>query len=93
MEYSPLTWMSSAQSHLSLLDKVQGRVDRLIHGAGGQGQQKRERQQQRLNPHTHQDNSTQLLDSMEHQRRVGALTVLHRSKVQLTPHLMEVRIP
>ena len=63
VEYSPLTWMSSAQSHLSLLDKVQGRVDRLIHGAGGQGQQKRERQQQRLNPHTHQDNSTQLLDS------------------------------
>ncbi|KAG0717669.1 hypothetical protein GWK47_053963 [Chionoecetes opilio] len=27
MEYSPLTWMSSAQCHLSLLDKVQRRAE------------------------------------------------------------------
>ncbi|XP_045131249.1 uncharacterized protein LOC123516157 [Portunus trituberculatus] len=33
MEYCLLTWMSSAQSHLSLLDKVQRRAERLIQGA------------------------------------------------------------
>ncbi|MPD00395.1 hypothetical protein E2C01_095863 [Portunus trituberculatus] len=39
MEYSPLSWMCSAQSHLSLLNKVQRRAERLLHGAGGLGQQ------------------------------------------------------
>ena len=31
MDYNPLAWMSSAQSHLSLLDKVQRRAERLIN--------------------------------------------------------------
>ncbi|KAG0719571.1 hypothetical protein GWK47_050170 [Chionoecetes opilio] len=36
MDYSPLTWMSSAQCHLSLLDKVQRRTERLIQLTDGQ---------------------------------------------------------
>ena len=40
IEYSPLTWMSSAQCHLSLLDKVQRRAERLIQEAGGMQHQR-----------------------------------------------------
>ena len=45
MEYSPLSWMSSAQCHLSLLDKVQRRAERLIHYTNGQQQQQQQHQQ------------------------------------------------
>ena len=41
MEYSSLTWMSSAQSHLSLLDKVQRRAEHLINDARDQTQRHR----------------------------------------------------
>ena len=41
MEYSPLTWMSSAQCHLSLLDGVQRRAERLIYGVNHRQQQRR----------------------------------------------------
>ena len=34
-----------------------------------------------------------LLDSLEHRRMVGALTVLHKAQVQQVPHLAELRIP
>ena len=36
VEHSPLTWMGSAQSHLSLLDKVQWQAECLIYDASGQ---------------------------------------------------------
>ena len=38
MESSPLTWMSSGQGHLSMLDKVQQRAERLIADAYGHQQ-------------------------------------------------------
>ena len=33
------------------------------------------------------------LDSLEHRRKVGALTVLHKAQVQQVPHLAGLRIP
>ncbi|MPC29562.1 G-protein coupled receptor moody [Portunus trituberculatus] len=57
MEYISFTGMSNAQSHLSLLDKVQRRARRFIHAP------------------------------MEHRRRIGSLTVLHKAQVLRTPHL------
>ncbi|KAG0718976.1 hypothetical protein GWK47_051445 [Chionoecetes opilio] len=59
MEYSPLTWMSSAQCHLSLLDKVQRRAERLIHPTADQHHMERRprqqwRQQQRRLQQQHQ---------------------------------------
>ena len=103
MEYSPLSWMSSAQCHLSLLDKVQRRAERLIQEAGGvrlqhhhQGQRQWRQQQQQNHQlptqHQHQPQRA-LLDSLEHRRRVGALTVLHKAQVLNTPHLAALRVP
>ena len=93
MEYSPLSWMSSARRHLSLLDKVQRRAERLINAAEGQErrpprlrQQQQQQQQQQLTPDSR-------LDSLDHRRKVGALTVLHKAQVQLTPHLAALRVP
>ena len=92
MEYSPLAWLSSAQLHLSLLDKVQRRAERLIYEADDQGHQ--DAAQQRPNPRSHQGVPThQLLDSLEHRRRVGALTVLHKAQVQHVPHLTTLQVP
>ncbi|XP_050690070.1 uncharacterized protein LOC126982212 [Eriocheir sinensis] len=62
MEYSPLTWMSSAQCHLSLWDKMQRRAERLIYGIsdhqqqqgrrrGHRQQQQWQQQQQHQHPH------------------------------------------
>ena len=107
MEYSPLTWMCSAQGHLSLLDKVQRRAERLIsdnydhqqrHHPGQQlrhrPHERRPQQQHRHPPEAHQNaSSTPMLDSLEHRRRVGALTVLHKAQVQYTPHLAALRVP
>ncbi|MPC95521.1 hypothetical protein E2C01_090737 [Portunus trituberculatus] len=96
MEYSPLSWMCSAQSHLSLLDKVQRRADRLLHVPQAELQRHRhqeqqlQQRQQRHHPHPHPIN---VLDSLEHRRRVGALTVLHKVQVQQIPHLTALRIP
>ena len=95
MEYCPLAWMSSAKCHLSLLDKVQRRAERLINGAGRREQQP---QQQSLHPGRQQRQQQQqlqpcLLDSLEHRRRVGALTVLHKAQIRQTPHLAALRVP
>ena len=133
MEYSPLTWMSSAQCHLSLLDKVQRRAEHLIqqvseaqtrsHQQQHQRRQQQERQyrQQPIQQHQqwphqqqrqqqdqpppllHQHHGQQqhqhnapgpgcTLDSLEHRRRVGALTVLHKAQVQHIPHLAALRV-
>ncbi|KAG0716705.1 hypothetical protein GWK47_000965 [Chionoecetes opilio] len=59
MEYSPVTWMSSAQCHLSLLDKVQRRAERLIHPTDDQYHRERRprqqwQQQQRRQQQQHQ---------------------------------------
>ena len=35
MEYSPITWMSSAQGHLFLLDEVQQKAERLMADTNG----------------------------------------------------------
>ena len=85
MEYSPLTWMNSAQCHLSLLDQVQRRAERLISDARGQHQHQR--------PQRRRQQQQQQLDSLDHRRRVGALTVLHKAQVQHTPHLAALRVP
>ncbi|KAG0710212.1 cAMP-dependent protein kinase catalytic subunit alpha [Chionoecetes opilio] len=72
MEYSPLTWMSSAQCHLSLLEKVQRRAERLIHPTGDQHhmerrprqqwqQQQRRQQQHQLQLQQHQQQQQQRL--------------------------------
>ncbi|MPC62992.1 hypothetical protein E2C01_057084 [Portunus trituberculatus] len=56
MEDNPLIWMYSAQSHLSLLDKVQRQAECLILGASGHGQElhttQQQQQQQRPRLHT-----------------------------------------
>ena len=106
MEYSPLTWMSSAQGHLSLLDKVQRRAERLIAETNGQQrrhhpgqrlhqqpQERRPQQQQQPHRGTQLDAPCTLLDTLEHRRRVGALTVLHKAQVQHIPHLAALRVP
>ncbi|XP_045101390.1 uncharacterized protein LOC123498345 [Portunus trituberculatus] len=85
MEYAPLTWMSSARCHLSLLDKVQRRAERLISGATHHQQhqphwRRRQRQQEEQQRH-----------DLEHRRRVAALTVLHKAQVQRVPHLTDLR--
>ncbi|KAG0714527.1 Retrovirus-related Pol polyprotein from type-1 retrotransposable element R1 2 [Chionoecetes opilio] len=73
MEYSPLTWMSSAQCHLSLLDKVQRGAERLIHPTADQHhmerrpwqqwrqQQRRQQQQHQLQLQQHQQQQQQRL--------------------------------
>ncbi len=100
MEYCPLSWMSSAQCHLSLLDKVQRRAERLIHDSRSQQQQqhpqvrdRQRRQQQQQQQHQQPAGQHRQLDSLEHRRRVGALTVLHKAQVQHTPHLAALRVP
>ena len=94
MEYSPLAWMSSAQGHLSLLDKVQRRAERLIQEASD-NQQRGHHPGRQLQAHhdLQHDTPHTPLDSLEHRRRVGALTVLHKAQVQLTPHLAALRVP
>ena len=90
MEYAPLTWMSSARCHLNLLDKVQRRAERLISGAQQphpppqQPQQPRRQQQQ-------QGDDPVLRDTLEHRRRVAALTVLHKAQIHQVPHLADLR--
>ena len=80
MEYAPLTWMASAQCHLNLLDRVQRRAMRLIN------------EQAQLQPQ-HQGVDQCPIDTLEHRRRVGALTVLHKAQVQRVSHLVELRVP
>lgn len=93
MEYSPLTWMNSAQCHLSLLDQVQRRAERLINDVSGQ-QQRREGGWRRRPPRQQQQQQEpQQLDPLDHRRRVGAITVLHKAQVQHTPHLAALRVP
>ena len=91
MEYAPLSWMSSAQCHLSLLDKVQRRVERLIQAACHHPQQ--QQPQPRHNPQV-QGTSAAVprLDNLEHRRRVAALTALHKVQVQQVPHLTGLSI-
>ena len=112
MEYSPLAWISSAQGHLTLLDKVQRRAERLIqqvrdqqqsqfHHQGQRQQRRRQRQQQwrqqqqPLQQHQQQHDTpgpAGHLDSLEHWRRVSALTVLHKAQLQHTPQLTALRV-
>ena len=93
MEYCPLAWMSSAQGHLSLLDKVQRRAERLIRGARDQQQQRQRQPQQHQQQQQQRQQPSGSLDSLAHRRRVGALTVLHKAQVQHTPHLAALRVP
>ncbi|XP_045128968.1 ras guanine nucleotide exchange factor B-like [Portunus trituberculatus] len=100
MEYAPLTWMSSARCHLSLLDKVQRRAERLISGATHHQQHhphwwrrqqhrqpQQEQQQQQEQRQQEEQQRHDMRDSLEHRRRVAALTVLHKAQVQRVPHL------
>ena len=102
MEYAPLTWMSSARCHLKLLDKVQQRAERLIAGAQQPAQQQQrhpQQQQQQLVQPSQQSRQQQhealgdpvLRDSLEHRRKVAALTVLYKAQVAHVPHLMDLR--
>ncbi|KAG0716936.1 hypothetical protein GWK47_008472 [Chionoecetes opilio] len=81
MEYSPLTWMSSAQCHLSQVYKVQMRAERLIHPTDDQYHMERRPRQQ-----------CSQLDSLGHRRRVGALTVLHKAQVQHSSNLAGLQV-
>ena len=106
MEYAPLTWMSSAQCHLSLLDKVQRRAERLIAAAQRPNERQHhlpmQQQQQQQQPrrqrtgrqeegHHAPETESVLGDSLEHRRRVAALTVLHKAQLQHVPHLAGLR--
>lgn len=94
MEYAPLTWMASARCHLNLLDKVQRRAERLINGTQHHrpSQWETQRQQQQQHPHEGRARpATNQLNSLEHRRRVAALTVLHKAQVGLVPHLTDLR--
>ncbi|XP_045121812.1 uncharacterized protein LOC123510597 [Portunus trituberculatus] len=94
MEYAPLTWMSSARSHLTLLDKVQRRAERLISNARQQHlprQPWRQRQQQQQQQQQRQEDRQVLRDTLDHRRKVAALTVLHKAQIQNVPHLADLR--
>ena len=108
MEYSPLTWMSSAQCNLYLLDKVQRRAERLINSSSTsvpeqRGQPGRQPPRHQLQPQPQrprmqrqqlQQNTPRCqLDSLEHRRCVGAITVLHKAQLQHAPHLDTLRVP
>ena len=89
MEYTPLTWMSNAQGHFSLMDKVQRSAERFTADTNGHqrqhhpGQQlhhhpreRRHKQQHRYPLEAHQNaHCTLVLDSLDYRRRVSALTV------------------
>ena len=93
MEYAPLTWMSSARCHLNLLLLLHGhsaeeRAERLISGVHRKYPHQQPLQQRH---HHHQQEQQQpvLRDTLEHRRRVAALTVLyikHQSCSYLTWH-------
>ncbi len=106
MEYAPLTWMSSANCHLNLLDKVQRRAERLITSSAQQTQprqqqqqrqhqqqqqQRQLRQQQHQQQQQRQEEELVVRDTLEHRRRVAALTVLHKAQIQHVPHLADLR--
>ena len=78
LEYGTLTWMSSAATHLRLLDKVERRVQRLLEDDHHQPP-----------PPQH----TTPLDPLEHRRDVAALVVFHKAQVQGVPHLARLRLP
>ena len=91
MDYAPLTWMSSARCHLNLLDKVQRWAERLISVAH-QLQPHQQPWQQQQQQQEQQTGVTELLrDSLEHRRRVAAMTVLHKAQIQHVPHLADLR--
>ena len=100
MEYAPLTWMSSARCHLNLLDRVQRRAERLICGANLSGhqqpwrrqqhQRQHQQQQQRLNNPASAAAEPAVRDSLDHRRRVAALTVLHKAQIQQVIHLRDL---
>ena len=71
LEYASHSWLSSAPTHLSKLDKIQRRALRLIQ----------------------EDFPDLSLDTLEHRRDVGALTVFHKAQVQRMPHLTSLRLP
>ena len=99
MEYAPLTWMASALCHLNLLDKVQRRAERLIRGCHHlrpehQWARQRPQLQQQQHPPRHEGRdgaAPRQLDSLEHRRRVAALTVLHKAQVGQVAHLADLR--
>lgn len=71
LDYVPLTWISGPRCHLTLLDKVQLLVERLFGATAGLAETirpKRERTEQ----------TTTLLDILDHRGRVAALTMLHK---------------
>ncbi|KAG0720554.1 hypothetical protein GWK47_048278 [Chionoecetes opilio] len=70
MEYSPLTWMSSAQCRLSLLDKVQRRPERLIHPTDDQHHmERRPRQQWQQQQRRQQQHQLQLQQHQQQQQQ------------------------
>ena len=97
MEYAPLTWMSSSRCHLNLLDKVQRRAERLISGARQPHltrqpwRQRQQQQQHQQQQQQRQEDGQVLRDTLDHRRRVAALTVLHKAQIQNVPHLADLR--
>ena len=108
MEYAPLTWMASARCHLNLLEKIQRRAERLIRDAPlppprqqQEVQQQQQHQQQQQRQQQHHDNhpvqqmaaAVSQLDSLDHRRRVAALTTLHKANIQHVPALTGLVVP
>ncbi|XP_063885551.1 uncharacterized protein LOC135113858 [Scylla paramamosain] len=77
LEYTALSWMSSAPTHMRKLDKVERRVTRLVEG-------------NHLQPPS-QDLAP--LDSLEHRQDIGVLVVLHKAQEQEVPHLTRLKLP
>ena len=91
MEYAPLTWMSSARCHLNLLDKVQRRAERLIAARQSHPPIPPDHQPWRQRQHVTHEEGSVLKDTLEHRRRVAALTVLHKAQISHVPHLADLR--
>ena len=52
-----------------------------------------QRRAERLISSTGQQEATRNLDTLEHRRRVAAITVLHKAQIQHVPHLEGLRMP
>lgn len=76
VEYAPFIWVSSVCCHLNLLNKVERQVERLLICTHLQLSCKRQRQQN--NQDDERKEQITPLDSVEHQKSVATVIVLHK---------------
>lgn len=91
MECTPFIWMSSDRCHLTLEDNVQRRAERLIGATHSQPSYQGQRQHRNQDEDDVRTEQTTPLDSLEHCRRVAALTVLYKVQMVQVPYLIDLR--